>query len=306
MMKQKIVCIGLILLLLLASASGALAQNPFFSKKKSSPQPALSRLAPPHPIFIKLAVWQKQLKDTMAGLIEQARSEHRPGPILYLLLLAFCYGVLHAAGPGHGKAVVTSFILSQKRSLAGGLLLGNGVALAHGIAGIILVLAVHFILKSGLIGPLQTVTRTTQYISYSLITLLGAALVIKCFIKWRSAGRGNRKPGENTAAGSGKRMLPVVIAVGMIPCPGVVMVMLFAMSMNLIGLGIILGLCIAAGMAVTITLVVILAMYGKGLMLKALGRDSRLAKRIEFGIEATAGVLVAALGGLLLVGMVYT
>ena len=306
MMKQKIACIGLILLLLLASASGALAQNPFFSKKKPSSRPAPSQLAPPHPIFIKLAVWQKQLKDTMAGLIEQARSERRPGPILYLLLLAFCYGVLHAAGPGHGKAVVTSFILSQKRSLAGGLLLGNGVALAHGIAGIILVLAVHFILKSGLIGPLQTVTRTTQYISYSLITLLGAALVIKCFIKWRSAGRDNRKPGENTAAGSGKRMLPVVIAVGMIPCPGVVMVMLFAMSMNLIGLGIILGLCIAAGMAVTITLVVILAMYGKGLMLKALGRDSRLAKRIELGIEATAGVLVAALGGLLLVGMVYT
>lgn len=306
MMKQKIACIGLILLLLLASASGALAQNPFFSKKKSSPQPALSRLAPPHPIFIKLAVWQKQLKDTMAGLIEQARSERRPGPILYLLLLAFCYGVLHAAGPGHGKAVVTSFILSQKRSLAGGLLLGNGVALAHGIAGIILVLAVHFILKSGLIGPLQTVTRTTQYISYSLITLLGAALVIKCFIKWRSAGRDNRKPGENTAAGSGKRMLPVVIAVGMIPCPGVVMVMLFAMSMNLIGLGIALGFCIAAGMAVTITLVVILAMYGKGLTLKVLGRDSRLAKRIELGIEATAGLLVAALGGLLLVGTVYS
>ncbi|MBE9545510.1 MAG: hypothetical protein IMF02_13520, partial [Proteobacteria bacterium] len=219
MMKRKIACIGLILLILLASTTGILAQNPFFSKKKPSSLPAPSRLAPPSPIFIKLAVWQKQLNDTMAGLIEQARSEHRPGPILYLLLLAFCYGVLHAAGPGHGKAVVTSFILSQKRSLAGGLLLGNGVAIAHGISGIILVLTVHLIMKSGIIGPLQTVTRTTQYISYSLITLLGAALVIKCFFKWRSTDRGSRKPGENTAAGSGKRMLPVVIAVGMIPCP---------------------------------------------------------------------------------------
>ncbi len=306
MMKRKIACIGLILLILLASTTGILAQNPFFSKKKPSSLPAPSRLAPPSPIFIKLAVWQKQLNDTMAGLIEQARSERRPGPILYLLLLAFCYGVLHAAGPGHGKAVVTSFILSQKRSLAGGLLLGNGVAIAHGISGIILVLTVHLIMKSGIIGPLQTVTRTTQYISYSLITLLGAALVIKCFFKWRSTDRGSRKPGENTAAGSGKRMLPVVIAVGMIPCPGVVMVMLFAMSMNLIGLGIALGFCIAAGMAVTITLVVILAMYGKGLTLKVLGRDSRLAKRIELGIEATAGLLVAALGGLLLVGTVYS
>ena len=82
--------------------------------------------------------------------------------------------------------------------------------------------------------------------------------------------------------------------------------MLFAMTMNLTGLGIILALCIAAGMAVTITLVVILAMYGKGLTLKVLGRDSRLAKRIELGIEATAGLLVAALGGLLLIGTVYS
>lgn len=302
MMKRKIACIGLILLLLFASASGALAQNPFFSKKKSSP----SRLAPPHPIFIGLAVWQKQLKDSMAGLIEQARSERRPGPLLYLLLLAFCYGILHAAGPGHGKAVAISFMLSQKRNLAGGLLLGNGIALAHGIAGIILVLTVHFILKSGLIGPLQTVTRTTQYISYSLVTLLGLALVIKCFFKWRSASRGRRQPGEDTAASSGKRMLPVAIAVGMIPCPGVVMVMLFTMSMNLIGLGIILGFCIAAGMAVTITLVVILATYGKGLALKTVAGHNRWARRIELGIEVFAGIMVTALGGLLLTGTIFS
>ena len=306
MMKRKISCIGLLLLLLLSSASGTLAQNPFFSKKKSSPQPAPSRLVPPPPIFMKLAVWQKQLKDTMAGLIEQARSERRPGPLLYLLLLAFCYGVLHAAGPGHGKALATSFMLSQKRSLAGGLLLGNGVALSHGVSGIILILVVHFIMKSGMIGPLQTVTKTTQYISYSLIILLGSALVIKCFIGWRADRQSNRQPGKNTPTGRGRRILPVAIAMGMIPCPGVVMVMLFSMSMNLIGLGIILGFCITAGMAATISLVVILAMYGKELALKTVGGHNRWAKRIEFGIEIFAGVMVAALGGLLLTATIFS
>jgi nickel/cobalt exporter len=297
MMIRKIACIGLILLVL---TSGVLAQNPFFSEKKQAPQPEPSRLAPPHPIFIKLAVWQKQLNDIMAGLIEQARSERRPGRLFYLFLLAFSYGVLHAAGPGHGKAVATSFMLSQKRSLGGGLVLGNGVALAHGMSGIILVLIVHFIIKSGIIGPLQTVTRTTQYISYSLVTLLGAALVIKCFIRWRAERQSNRQPGKNTGKCSGRRMLPVAIAVGMIPCPGVVMVMLFTMSMNLIGLGIILGFFMAAGMAATITLVVILAMYGKGLTLRTAAGHNRWAKRIEFVIEVFAGVMVAALGGLLL------
>jgi nickel/cobalt exporter len=162
------------------------------------------------------------------------------------------------------------------------------------------VLIVHFIIKSGIIGPLQTVTRTTQYISYSLVTLLGAALVIKCFIRWRAERQSNRQPEKNTGKCSGRRMLPVAIAVGMIPCPGVVMVMLFTMSMNLIGLGIILGFFMAAGMAATITLVVILAMYGKGLTLRTAAGHNRWAKRIEFVIEVFAGVMVAALGGLLL------
>lgn len=114
------------------------------------------------------------------------------------------------------------------------------------------------------------------------------------------------KPDSFSRAGSGWRMLPVAMTVGMIPCPGVVMVMLFTMSMNLIGLGIMLSLSIAAGMALTISIVVILVMYGKGVTLKAFGRDIRLARNLELGIKAMAGVLVAGLGGFLLIGTVYT
>lgn len=305
-MIRKIGCISIILFILLAFTSGVLAQNPFFSNKKQVPKQKPSRLAPPHPVFIKLAVWQMKLNDTMADLIEQARKKHRPGSLLYLLLVAFCYGVLHAAGPGHGKAVAASFIMSQNKTLGGGLLLGNGIALAHGMSGIILILAVHLIMKSGIIGPLQAATRTTQSISYGLITLLGVALVVKSFIGSRAEKQNDRPPGDNAATGNGRRMVLVAIAVGMVPCPGVVMVMLFTMSMNMIGLGIILGCCITAGMAATITLVVLVFMYAKELALKTVAEHHRWTRRITFGIEVFAGVMVAALGGLLLIGTIFS
>jgi ABC-type nickel/cobalt efflux system permease component RcnA len=160
--------------------------------------------------------------------------------------------------------------------------------------------------KSGIISPLQSVTRTTQIISYSLICLLGVALVIKCLIGWFADRQGNRHAGEKTAMGRSRRILPVAIAVGMVPCPGVIMAMLFSMSMNLIGLGVVLGICISAGMAVTITVVVVLTMYGKALAMKTVAGHGGWPKRIEFGIEISAGVMVAALGGLFLSGTIFS
>jgi len=91
------------------------------------------------------------------------------------------------------------------------------------------------------------------------------------------------------------------LAVGMVPCPGVVMVMLFAISLNLTGLGIVLGLCIAAGMASTITLVVLAGMSGKAAVLKLSDHNSRLYRLLGNAMESISGLIVAALGFILLI-----
>ena len=97
-----------------------------------------------------------------------------------------------------------------------------------------------------------------------------------------------------------KGFLASALVLGMVPCPGVVMVMLFSLSMNLVGLGIMLGICISLGMALSITLVVVIGMAGKNALLNVFAEQGKWKVVIEFGVEAAAGLLVAALGLLLL------
>lgn len=300
--KNGFIGICLAIWLLFTSFSAA-QQNPFFSQKKTSTSiHRQAKASPPHPIFIKLAYWQKLLGDRMAVLIDQAQTEARAGPLMFLLAMAFLYGMLHAAGPGHGKVVTISYMIPQKPSLGRSLLLGNGVALAHCLSDILLILSVHLVIKSGMIGPLESTTRVTKYMSYSLIMLLGLALIVKSLAgMWRQANKRDAET-ETVNRKTIVRTLPVAIAVGMVPCPGVVMVMLLSMSMNMIVLGVALGVCIALGMAVTITLVVVAFMYVKKAAISSVSKRPRMAYLVSVAIELMAGILIAVLGGLMLYG----
>ena len=82
------------------------------------------------------------------------------------------------------------------------------------------------------------------------------------------------------------------------------MVMLFALSMKMVGLGIILGITISIGMALTITCVVVMVISGKAISLGMVARHDNLAITIENLIETTAGLLVASLGLLFLAAVV--
>ena len=82
------------------------------------------------------------------------------------------------------------------------------------------------------------------------------------------------------------------------------MVMLFALSMKLVGLGIMLGITISMGMALTITFVVVMVMSGKAVSLGMVGKHGRLAVVIENLIEAIAGFMIAGLGLLFLAAVI--
>lgn len=169
---------------------------------------------------------------------------------------------------------------------------GNLVAITHSISGIFLVLAVKFMLHVSMTRSLETMIYVTQMISFSFISLIGGFIFIKSLINWlkKRPTHEKRQPFFN----------PYITAfsVGLIPCPGVVMVMLFAVSLNLTRLGIFLGFCIAVGMASTITVTVLLGMSGKAAALR-LSRHNRSAV-LEYSIETLAGLLVASLGFILL------
>jgi len=291
---NKLFFLFCIVVFLTTSISTVLAHNPFTSK----PEKSHKVLTPPvkNKFFVKIVFWQHQLREKMSQLIREAKSEKRISPVFLLAAFAFLYGVIHSAGPGHGKVVALSYILSCKPSIKQSLAFGNLVAITHGFSGIFLVLTVKFILHASITQSLETMTYITQIISFSLIGLMGLMIFLKSMLNWfkKRVEDGQKQNWVFT------NPFATAFAVGLIPCPGVVMVMLFAISLDLTGLGIFLGACIALGMASTITVIVLGGTSGKAAVLKLSGHNMRVHGIVENSIETLAGLMVASLGFILL------
>jgi ABC-type nickel/cobalt efflux system permease component RcnA len=290
-MVKRALVLWVIFFLLAVTASAAVGQNPFTGKKER--QPASPALFPANPVLSKIALWQFQLREQMAGLVARAKQERSLRPLALLILLAFAYGGLHAAGPGHGKAVAMSYIITRQPSYARGLLFGASIALIHGIAGIAFVLIVGLILQAGITGALGAVTHVTQIVSYALIAVIGVVLIVKSILEWRTQRRNAtarahpQAPANHWAA---------AFAIGIVPCPGVVMVALFSVSMELIGLGVVLGLAISLGMALTISIVITAVVASKKAALQQLTGHERRLLTLETVLTAGGGILVTTFG----------
>ena len=299
-MGRLLICL-LILLPLTCGPLTVKAQNPFLSSKSS--QPVLQTSAPQSSFLTKITLWQLQLKEKMSVLIRRAKTTKSITPLLTILMIAFGYGALHAAGPGHGKAVAISFISSRNASLGSGLLFGSLIAFCHGFSGIICVLGLYYFLTEGISGTLGTVSHITQTVSYSLIALLGFGILIKnsylLFFKAKpEADPGVPDAPANYTKESKLTFVLWAATVGVVPCPGVIMVLLFCLSHNMLGLGLWLAVFISLGMATTISLVVVSVVLGRGLSLRSVS-EKRVAV-VEKVLGVVSGMAITALGLLFL------
>jgi len=270
------------------------ADNPFTKQHKTEqigsflPKPAIFSK-----IFTRIILWQQYLKTKMTGLVRQAENNGSITPILLLILTAFVYGVVHAVGPGHGKAIALSYVMTQKPSYLKGLIFSNFIALFHGVSGIVFVIIVKLIINTTIMGNLDNVTNITQIVSYAVITFIGTAIV--CFSIYKIVKKDRVK-------NSSKQLNPIFAAavIGCIPCPGVIIIMLFALSMDLLILSIALGIAISLGMAVTVSVVVVLAISGKFALIGINGKRSSRSANFEVVVELFAGIALMVLGFLFL------
>jgi nickel/cobalt transporter (NicO) family protein len=296
-MRKKVFTASFMFFFLLFASLGS-AQNPFITKPEKQfevPAPSIK-----NSLFSKILIWQQQLREKMSDLVHQAKDSRDIRPLLLLVMTAFVYGAVHAAGPGHGKAIAFSYILSQRPTRLQALLFSNTLAMIHGLSGILFVLVVRVLLRLGVTKNLETVTYVTQLVSFGLITCLGLWIFVKSLITVKTRKRdlghdATRFVRDKQYAG------PILSAsaIGVIPCPGVVMVMLFALSMELIVLGVVLAIAISIGMAMTVSAVVLMAMSGKAVSLLVASKDAKRLISVEFFIETVAGLALTVLGLLL-------
>ncbi|MGH6815803.1 MAG: hypothetical protein ACREC6_08865, partial [Hyphomicrobiaceae bacterium] len=100
---------------------------------------------------------QRRLMGEMSAAVRRIQSEDPLSAAIVLAVVSFVYGVLHAAGPGHGKFVISSYALANARMARRGILLAFMAALFQAISAIVLMGIVALAVRAS-----QSQIKTTE------------------------------------------------------------------------------------------------------------------------------------------------
>jgi ABC-type nickel/cobalt efflux system permease component RcnA len=234
-----------------------------------------------------------------------------------LIGLSLLYGVFHAVGPGHGKAVISAYLLANESAVRRGVLLAFLASLVQGLSAILLVVVLALVLDMAGVAVRESV-GTLESASYALVAAVGLWLLASLLRRRPQAGHGHvHDPGcghhhlpdptllERAAAGGrGLRGLVgkatgLVLAVGIRPCSGAVLVLLFALAHGVFLAGVAATFAMALGTAVTVSALAVLTLYSKRLALAAVGARQHWVEAAYRGLGLLGAGLLFLLGAAL-------
>ncbi|WP_156433459.1 nickel/cobalt transporter [Bradyrhizobium retamae] len=315
-----------------AALHALMAQNPF-----GGPRPAAE------PQVGGVIGWilakQSEFYREMSATIRAAKSD---GSAVWTLLgISFAYGIFHAAGPGHGKAVISSYLVANEETARRGIVLSFASAFLQALVAVAIV-AVFAWLLSSTAKTMCSAEKAIEIVSYALIAALGARLV------WTKGGGFMRAlqakpelamasatahhhghdhahhhhhdhsdhhghahvhdehcghshgptPDQLAGPGGWRRGLGTIFAVGMRPCSGAILVLVFSLAQGLFLAGIAATFVMGLGTAITVAAIAVIAVSAKGLAKRlSAGREgggALIMRGIEFG--AAGLVLLFGLG----------
>src|SRR5436309_5589921 len=117
---------------------------------------------------------QAEFYRALAGTIRAAKADGSAS--LTLLAISFGYGIFHAAGPGHGKAVISSYLVANEETWRRGVVLSFASALLQAFVAVAIV-GIAAALLNATAGQMCSTERAIELASYALIALVGARLI---------------------------------------------------------------------------------------------------------------------------------
>lgn len=286
-------------------------------------------------LFGWIAQQQRAFYRALTGAI---KAIHEDGWALATLVgLSFGYGVFHAAGPGHGKAVISAYVLASGETLRRGIALAFASAFFQATVAVVIVSVATGVFRATAMA-MTGVAAAIEIASYGLIVLLGLYLVATRVVRrGRAAGPTSGGPvhrgqvhdhGHAQAAGDmhehgpdcgcghshapdpsllegafdWRRGLAAVVAAGLRPCSGAIIVLVFALSQGLYLAGIASAYAMGLGTGITVAALAALTVSGSALVGRLAGDGSPRRAWLHRAIEVTGALLVLGLGVALLGG----
>ncbi len=264
----------------------------------------------------RFGVWlrrvQRNLTSTLATMLRNVQRGEADGAFWLILSLSFIYGVVHSLLPGHRKVLLFSYFMAQRSPPIMGVVAGTSLALVHASAAVIVVLSAYFLIQTSISAAVTRVGATVQIATAGLLLLTGVVLT---YLKVRETlGHGHHHGDdhgdqddhqdhlpESTGAGEtgkSRRLLPVIIISGIVPCPGSSMILLFAVSLGVVTLGLIAVGAFAVGMALSLSTLSVATILVKEQITERL--ESPRGHALHHGIEVASALFMVAFGLFLL------
>ena len=324
-------------------------------------------------IFVKQAEFYRQF----SSLIRAAKADGTAAWSLFAL--SFLYGIFHAAGPGHGKAVISSYMVANEETWTRGVVLSFASALLQALVAVVVV-GIAAGLLNATAATMNRAVNAIEIVSYSLIVLIGLRLLWvkgRAFIAAlhslhrpaavgaavtpvhhhhshhdeaqhghqaqahhghdhghdharehhtldRDCGCGHAhhrdhddhasawghahalEPEELAGPGGWKRGLSAIVAVGLRPCSGAILVLVFALAQGLFWAGVVATLVMGVGTAITVAIIAMIAVGARTWAKRFTDSRSGYGMLAMRGVEAGAALVIIAFGCLLLTGYIVT
>lgn len=235
--------------------------------------------------------WQYELNRFISTNIRSLNDEGDLTASLLIIGVAFIYGVVHAAGPGHGKALVALYFTANKSNYKKAFKMGYMISIIHAISALIFTFGIFFILKTMFRKNFNSLSDITMLISAIMIMGVGIYLLYEAF--------SNRKNKAKKTKKSAKSEFGVALSAGVVPCPGVMTIVLFCIVLGQYILGILSALAMSVGMGLTISLA--------GIFSIALNKKTgKFLDNKGYILEMLGALLVFILGAILFMGQMHS
>jgi ABC-type nickel/cobalt efflux system permease component RcnA len=205
--------------------------------------------------------------------------------VLASLAVALFWGAAHALSPGHGKTIVTAYLVGRRGTPRHAALLGLIVTVTHTIG--VFALGLATLLLSRFVVPEQ-LYPWLNLVSGVLVVAIGASVLRA---RWRHGRSHHQHHHHHDDHDLSRRSLVAVgISGGLLPCPSALVVLLAAISLHRVGFGLLLIVAFSAGLALTITGIGLVAVLAR----RAFRRVSFDGRLVALLPALSALVIVAA------------
>ena len=289
-----------------------------------APPPVLAQGDTPAPVAVEIVEADtgpfERLTDFLTDFQRRANAEvafhmnaiqrgEELGAFLLALAVAFAYGAVHAFGPGHGKFVVVSYFLGREARVMRGVVMAVQIAIVHVIAAIVIVWLADLVLRGGFGLGLSDVpgVRAASFLIIVGIGLYMLYQAVRASLRARGhGGRGHRHDHghghdhghhHDHSHGSKAEGGILALAAGMVPCPGAVLIMLYAVANDMIVPGSLLVAAMSLGIGSSICVLGVGAILARQAAMRVVERSAGGGvNAVRHGMNYAGAALVTLVG----------